>query len=76
MWQDWVLMIGGFAFSASLLHSILSKHKPSRVTSGLTFLTLVAFWICYASLGLWLATISTGLTAVCWLILFFQKGDK
>lgn len=73
MWQDWVLMVGGFAFSFSLLHSILSKDKPSRVTSLTTFLVLCTFWICYLSLGLWLATISTGLTSVCWLILFFQK---
>jgi hypothetical protein len=68
-------MVGGFAFAASLIPTLLSKEsKPSRVTSLVTFLVLVAFWICYVSLGLWLATVSTGLTSVGWLILFIQGG--
>lgn len=77
MWQDWILMLGGFAFSISLLDSILSKRdKPSRITSITTFLVLIAFCICYVTLGLWLATLSTGLTSICWLVLFFQKGSR
>jgi hypothetical protein len=76
MWQDWVLMIGGFAFSASLIYSIVTDNKPSEITSITTFIVLCAFWACYYTLGLLLASISTGLTAVCWLILFLQKRSK
>ena len=64
MWQDWVLMVGGFAFSIALVPSILSKDsKPSKLTSLGTFCALFAFSICYITLGLIMATISTVLTA-------------
>jgi len=73
MWQDWVLMVGGFAFSIALVPSILSKYsKPSKLTSLGTFCALFAFSICYLTLDLIMATISTSITAFCWLILFIQ----
>lgn len=72
MWQDWILMIGGFAFSIALIPSILSKNKPSKLTSLGTCCALFAFSICYITLDLIMATISTSLTAFCWLVLFIQ----
>ena len=73
MWQDWVLMVGGFAFSIVLIPSIISsKDKPSKLTSLGTFCALFAFSIYYLTLGLIMATISTVLTACCWLVLFIQ----
>jgi len=73
IWQDVVLMVGGFVFAIALFPSIFSAHKPSRITCLATGIVLVVFAIAYATLGLTLATISTALTALCWFILLGQK---
>ena len=73
IWQDVVLMVGGFIFAIALFPSILSAHKPSRITCLLTGIVLLAFMGAYATLGLTLATISTALTALCWFILLGQR---
>jgi hypothetical protein len=71
--QDIVFMIGSFIFAIALIPAILHKDKPPLKTSLTTFLVLVAFNICYLTLGLYLAFTSGILTAICWLILFLQK---
>ena len=72
IWQDVLLMVGGFGFSIALLPAVLSKKKPCKATSLTTACILTSFTIVYASLYLVLACISTGITAVMWFILFFQ----
>lgn len=76
MWQDWILMIGGFGFFLALIPSILQETKPARASSFITFWILVAFIASYSSLGLWKAAVSTGLTALTWAILFLQAGRR
>jgi len=72
MWQDWVLMVGGFGFSLALLPTILGKSKPATSSSLATFLLLSVFTVVYASLGLWKAVAANELTAIIWGILFIQ----
>jgi len=72
-WQDLVFMIGGFIFAPSLLFMILGKDKPPVKTSLPTALVLTAYIVCYITMGFWLATISTTLTAICWYVLVFKK---
>ena len=76
IWQDLVLTIGGFALSIALLPSITSKNKPSKYTSLFTGTILASFTVCYATLGLIMASIATASTASLWLTLFIQKRKK
>ena len=72
IWQDIVLMIGGFIFAPSLLVSIINKAVIPTATSLPTALVLTVFVACYLTLGLRLAAFSTGVTALCWYALFFM----
>ena len=65
IWQDLVLMIGGFIFAPSLIFTILGKEKPPVKTSLPTALVLTIYLIVYASMHFWLALISTALTTIC-----------
>jgi len=70
---DLVFMIGGFIFAPSLIFSIKNKVKMPAKTSLPTAIVLTAFIGCYILLGLYLAVISTVLTAACWYILYFRR---
>ena len=73
-WQDLVLMIAGFVLAAALISTLKSKEeKPTKSTCCTTGGTLLAICICYATLGLWLAFISTLLTAIMWFAILVQK---
>ena len=71
IWQDIVLMVGGFIFAPSLVFSILGHAEIPITTSLPTAIVLTAFVVCYLTLELRLAAISTSLTALCWYILVF-----
>lgn len=73
VWQDIIFTIGSFIFSIALIPTIRAKNKPPVITSLVTFAMLVAFVVCYLSLGFYVSAISGGLTAACWLILYIQK---
>lgn len=73
IWQDVAFMIGGFIFAPALFISIRKKVKLPLVTSLPTALVLTMFVVCYVTLGLYLAAISTALTAICWYILFLRR---
>lgn len=73
MWQDILLMVGGFIFSLALIPSILSKDKPAISTSLMTGVILLVYAFTYFTLNLWLATIAVTLTGVLWLVLAAQK---
>ncbi|MEX0916965.1 MAG: hypothetical protein WDZ90_00330 [Candidatus Paceibacterota bacterium] len=75
-WQDWVLAAGQLSFAVALVPSILSKHKPSAWTSALTALVLTTFVVVFFTLGLLYGAITSGVVAVCWYILLFQKLFK
>jgi len=76
MWQDVVLMLGGFGFVVALLPAVRSSKKPPISTSLSTGLILTSFCVVYGSLGLWLAFIATGMTATMWFILAIQVSKR
>lgn len=69
VWQDIVLMIGGFIFAPSLIVSIVKDAEIPLMTSLPTAIVLTAFVLCYVTLKLRLAAFATALTAICWYIL-------
>jgi len=73
IWQDIVLMVGGFIFAPALIVSIVKKAKYPVLTSLPTALGLTIFIACYVTLGLYLAAIATILTAACWYILLIRR---
>jgi len=73
MWQDIVLMVAGFAFAPSLMVSIVRRSKYPLLTSLPTAIALTAFVVCYVTLGLYLAAISTGLAMICWYVLAVRR---
>ena len=75
-WQDIVFTVGSFIFAVALIPTIRAKEKPPALTSAVTFLVLVAFVVCYKSLGYYVSMASGMLTAICWLILYLQKVVK
>lgn len=76
MWQDYVLMAGGFLFAVALYPAVKGKEKPPKSTSLLTGSVLLVFSIVYATLGLWLAFASTIITTTMWYILLGQVSRR
>ncbi len=72
IWQDVVLMIGGFIFAPSLIVSIVNHTEIPIATSLPTALVLTAFVVCMFTLKLKLAALANVLTAVCWYVLFIM----
>jgi hypothetical protein len=72
-WQDILLTTGAWIFIIALIPAIRAKAKPPAATSLLTAIVLAIFSTCYLSFGLYISAISGSITAICWLILFFQK---
>ena len=75
MWQDAVLAFGSVILSVTLIPMIRHEHKPPLLTSGPSAFFLMSFAVCYVTLGLPLAAITTALSGTGWLVLFFQKLD-
>lgn len=73
IWQDVVLMVAGFIFAPALIVSIYKRAKYPLLTSLPTAIALTAIVVCYVTLGLHLAAISTGLTTICWYILAIRR---
>ncbi len=71
-WQDWTLGIGGFIFTGALIPMLLAPIPPPIASSLLSGSILWIDTVCFATLKLPLATISTMLTAVAWSILYLQ----
>jgi len=76
IWQDVLLAVGGFGFSLALIPTIKGKSKPAWTTSLMTGIILSSFTVAYATLGLWLACVSTTITSGCWFTLLFQAVRK
>jgi predicted membrane protein len=70
---DVLFAVGGFMFAAALIPSVRSTDKPALWTSLMTGFWLTVFVCCYISLGLWLAAVSTALSALMWWTLAVQK---
>lgn len=72
IWQDLLIMIGGFGFGLALIPSMRAKEKPAPTTSLLTGSILLSFCVAYASLGLWFAFSATIIVALGWYFLLGQ----
>ena len=72
-WQDIVMMVAGFVFAPSLIISIKKKSKIPLGTSLPTAIALSVLTFCVATLGLYLAALADGLTAICWFILVWKR---
>ena len=73
IWQDLVLMLGGFGFSIALIPAVKAREKPPRSSCLMTGSILGIFAVIYATLGLWLAFSSTIITAGMWFALLLQQ---
>lgn len=73
MIQDIILMSGGFVFIIALIPSVLKPNKPNWLTCLITGIILLIYVSVYISLGLVLAAISSGVTALLWFILLVQS---
>ena len=80
IWQDILIAALGFLFSIMLIPQIKDSFNGNYVnttSSALTALGLVIMGVTFATLELWLTTISTLLNGAVWLLLFVlaMKGS-
>ena len=73
IWQDILIMLGGFGFSIALLPSLLSKGKPARATCLITGGILSSYVVAMYTLELYLSALGTSITAALWWTLLFQR---
>ncbi len=71
-WQDAVFAVGNVVLSIGLIFSITSPHKPAVPTSLVTGLTITAFAVTFATMGLWFSAAGAATNAVLWWILLVQ----
>ena len=72
IWQDIVITVGVFIMIFAMIPSVKGKNKPAKETSITTAIILTAYFVCFATLGLWLSAISEVILAGLWYVLFFQ----
>lgn len=72
-WQDTVLSVGSLIFTAALIPTIRSSHKPALSTSLITAIILGIYVIVYSTLSLWFTTFAVTLTCLAWSIIAVQK---
>lgn len=73
IWQDILMMVGGFILSIALLPSVLGKDKPAKSSCLITGGILASYVVAMATLGLYLSASATALTTTMWFILLFQR---
>jgi hypothetical protein len=74
IWQDIGFMIANVVFAIALIPALKPKSdKPPKLTSLMTGGTLLFISILFATLGLWLASGMTFITAIMWFVIFAQK---
>ena len=76
MWQDILIMCGGFILATSLLPTVLSKDKPPIATALPLCLVLGAYAVAFATLGFWLSMTTMTLQSILWGIVTIQKWRK
>jgi len=73
IWQDVLMMIGGFGFALALIPSIVGERKPEKLSCAITGGILTSYVVAMATLGLLLSAIATWITAVMWWVLLIQQ---
>lgn len=74
IWQDVVLMAGGIGFGVALIPSVRNRIAIPKMTCLMTGGILAAFCVVYATLGLWLACVSTLVTSILWFVLYKRRS--
>lgn len=74
-WQDWVLTIGNAILLLAMLPTVWKNAVVPLSTSIPTAISLAAFCVCYLSLGLWSASIASGISAGLWFILVVNHPE-
>lgn len=75
-WQDYVFTFGQIVFIVALIPSVVGKNKPALITSLTTGAVIALFSFTYATLTFWYSMTTTGLLALVWLYLGFQKYQQ
>ena len=73
IWQDILLMVGGFVLGASIIPAIRAGTKVPFVTCLLQATILTSFLVAYLTLHLWLASIAMVCNALAWWILLVRR---
>lgn len=76
IWQDVGIMVANFVFAPALIVSIIKKAKYPLGTSLPTALALTLMFVCFITSKYYLSAFAVTLTATCWYILLFRRGDK
>lgn len=76
MWQDYVFAIGSLFFIAALIPMIRASEKPPLFSSIPTATVLAIFAVTYTTLDLWLAAITSIVSALCWFTLALQRAIR
>jgi hypothetical protein len=72
-WQDLVLTVGSIVLIIALIPSVKGPNKPALSTSIMTGCVLSTFALVYATLNLWLSSITTIIACLLWFTLAAQK---
>lgn len=72
-WQDLTFAAGSVVFALALLPTVLGRHKPELSTSAVTAAVLAVYVGAFASLGLWWAAATDGLTTALWAVIAAQR---
>ena len=72
IWQDVVFTLGSFVFIAALIGMARAAVPPPFYSSLSTALVLATFAVCYATLGLPMAFVTTAISSLLWLTLAFK----
>ena len=73
IWQDLLIMVGGFVLSISLIPTIRGTSKPPIASSLPIALVLASFALAFGTLGLWASMIAMVVQSTTWWILFAQR---
>lgn len=65
-WQDAVISVVSIAFAIALIPTLVGRQKPAFSTGLLTTVGLAIFVAVYVSLGLWLSSLISVVTAAIW----------
>ena len=73
IWQDILMMLGGFGLAIGLIPSVLGKNKPAKPSCAITAGILTSYVVAMATLGLFFSAIAISITAIMWWILLIQQ---
>ncbi len=73
IWQDLLIMVGGFVLSVSLIPTLRGPHKPPVASSLPIAVVLATFALAFGTLGLWASCAAMILQSATWWALLIQR---